>query len=729
MNKKFISLILVIMICIISTSGYSFAEDNGKVIFISMNRSSLDDLVSIEAINTELQKRGYVGLMNVRGDKGTDDRRSYASMGAGRRANVSSQSNIDFKELNEDNKEIYRSLTNQEPKAINDLNINLSIRENKENGQYGATLGSLGQTLSENNIKSAVIGNSDKLVDGEIVPIRNIGLLAMDEFGRIEDGNIENINIRDNSMPYTIRTDYNKLLNQTKKFYDEKDVLFIELGDTYRLDEYDYYLNENSYKVMKESIYKNIDAYLNEVFNLVDEKDVIYIVSPFYNDISYNERKRIAPIIKFDGDESGILTSSTTRREGIVANLDIGVDILNEFNLTNANTVGRNFDYMSKENSLEYLNYELEKMATISINRSTLVNTFVGIISVSWVIGALLILFRKKVDKFINIEKTSKILKEFIKLGLIMPLAFLISPIFNFNTGSKIALAIIGVTLLFYILTKILFKNDDIKEMGFLASIMILTIVIDSIFGTYLMENNIMSYDAIVGARYYGIGNEYEGVTIGSAIFAMSVLLNYKKIPKILVVIFSIIILISSAFPSMGANVGGAISESVAYLLFILLIFDVKLDFKKVIMIGFSAVLVVVIFAVLDLVLGTKSHLSVFVTQILNEGPSAVIETFARKIQMNIKIAQTSVWVNILIVGVLVVASFIFKPKGYFKKISEKYPYIFKGFVASMVGCITTLLVNDSGIVAASTASIYILIPLIIIIMNMIFEGDTNVKR
>ena len=52
---------------------------------------------------------------------------------------------------------------------------------------------------------------------------------------------------------------------------------------------------------------------------------------------------------------------------------------------------------------------------------------------------------------------------------------------------------------------------------------------------------------------------------------------------------------------------------------------------------------------------------------------------------------------------------------------------IFKGFIASMVGCIVTLLVNDSGIVAASTASIYILIPIIIISINMlVLENKDN---
>ena len=54
------------------------------------------------------------------------------------------------------------------------------------------------------------------------------------------------------------------------------------------------------------------------------------------------------------------------------------------------------------------------------------------------------------------------------------------------------------------------------------------------------------------------------------------------------------------------------------------------------------------------------------------------------------------------------------------KNISNKYPMIFKGFIASMVGCLITLLVNDSGIVAAATASIYILIPILIISINMI---------
>ncbi len=77
-------------------------------------------------------------------------------------------------------------------------------------------LGSLGQTLSDNNLKAAVLGNSDTVENGELVKNRNIGLIAMDNYGRVADGNIEDINIEDDTMPYGIRTDYDKLIKETK---------------------------------------------------------------------------------------------------------------------------------------------------------------------------------------------------------------------------------------------------------------------------------------------------------------------------------------------------------------------------------------------------------------------------------------------------------------------------------------------------------------------------------
>ena len=174
----------------------------------------------------------------------------------------------------------------------------------------------------------------------------------------------------------------------------------------------------------------------------------------------------------------------------------------------------------------------------------------------------------------------------------------------------------------------------------------------------------------------------------------------------------------------MGANVGAAISECVAFLLFIMLIFDMKIDLKKIIVLGICAAAVVLAFATLDIVLGTKSHLGAFAQQIIQSGPQVIIQTFGRKISMNLKLLKSSVWVNILLSGVAIIGIFIFKPNAHIKNMSRKYRVIIKGFIASLAGCLVTLLVNDSGVVAAATASIYILIPLLVISINMIIFND-----
>ena len=725
MKKKLISLLLslIVILSFSISSIYADTNNKGKVIYLSLNRTSLENLLEIPIIKEKTSNSGYVALMTTKGDGSNTDQKSFASIGSGVRANVLDEDYVKFETLNENEKTQFEAATGVKSWAIGNIKINRNINQNTDNGGYGATLGMLGTTLNKNNLKVALLGNSDIKKNDDLKKIRNLALVCMDENGRVQSGNVDNINKKDDTMPFGISTDYDKLKSETKKYYENNDAIFVELGDTYRLDEYKNNLNENTYKSMKEKIYQNINDYLKEVFEMAGKNDTIYIVSEFESNLDYKTKRRLSPVIKFEKDGYGLLESSTTRNSGIVSNIDIGVDIINKFGLKNELMIGKVFKNVQDENGIKKVLKDYERIVSINTIRASVVNSYVGIVSASWVIAMIAILFKNKIpkkEKGLGRDQIFKVLKELIKLGLIMPLAFLTAPVFQFKTPAGLVSGVLIVTIIYYLIGYFLFRKDDIKQMGFYAFLTIGLIIIDCVIGTPLMKSGIMSYDAINGARYYGVGNEYEGVTIASAVFALAVLLNYKKISKWLAVVLSLVILITSAMPSMGANVGGAISECVAYLLFILLIFDVKLDLKKIIMIGVATVLVVVAFAGLDFLMGTESHLAVFTNQIIQEGPAAIFNTFGRKIQMNLKLAKSSVWVNILIVSIIIIGALIFKPSGYFKKIHDKYPMIFKGFMASFVGCIVTLLVNDSGIVAASTAAIYILIPIIIIGINMI---------
>lgn len=695
------------------------AKNKGKVILIDLNRTNYDNFKNIKFLANRLENSGYLGMMNIRGDKGYDDRRNYASMGATGRVNILPETPVDFSQI--EGKNLYKYATGQSPKKINLLSVNNLDQYNQSNGEFKSKMGYLGDTLSSNGKKIGILGNSDyyDMVTGQEIRNRDFALMVMDSRGRIEEGNVDFMNKKDQSFPFGISTDYDKLKDETKKYYAKTDFLMINLGDTFRLDEYKVNLNSKTYARMKYRVYNKVSDYLEYVFKMAGKNDTIYILGSFPSKLDYANNRRLAPLVRFDMSESGkgLLLSSTTRRAGVFANLDLGVDILNRFGLKNKEMVGRQLTNKTMDNRDDYMTKEYKKIVAISSIRMTIINIYVAVISVSWILGALALWQRDKLPKK-HKKKILNFLKEMVKLGLIMPLAFLSAPILRPGSQAQVTLSIVFMTVLLYILGSRIFKNDDLKQVGFYSILMILLIVVDSVISTPLMQSNIMSYDPMIGARYYGIGNEYEGATIGSAILGIAILLEYKKIPKLWVAIFLFAVLITSAYPSMGANVGGAISESIAYIAFFLLICGVKIDFKKSVLVVVITALIVAVFATADIMLGMGSHLGNFVVQVFRNGPMEIVTVFARKIDMNIQLAQTTVWVNILLVGLLILGFTIFRPNRHFSYMKERYKIVYDGYLAIMVGCVVTLLVNDSGIIAAATDSIYLLIPVIIILIN-----------
>ncbi len=63
------SLFAIVIMIFVSTASYGFAEEKGKVIFIDMNRTNLGSMMNIPILKNEIEKRGYVALMNIRGIK------------------------------------------------------------------------------------------------------------------------------------------------------------------------------------------------------------------------------------------------------------------------------------------------------------------------------------------------------------------------------------------------------------------------------------------------------------------------------------------------------------------------------------------------------------------------------------------------------------------------------------------------------------------------------------
>ncbi len=696
------------------------SKQGGRVIVIDLSRTSLENFDNIKFLRERLDNSGYIGLMNIRGDKGYDDRRNYATIGATGRVDIYTDAVIDFSKSTKNSRALYKASTGHTPAEINLNNINNIDLLNQTYGEFKSKMGYLGDTLKAHDKRIAVLGNMDHYDEfGEYKKNRDFCLSLMDSKGRIYRGNIDDINKKDLRFPYGISTDYKKLKEETNDYLKMADLLYVNLGDTYRLDMYKPNLNKRTYKKMKFAIYDKISDYIEYVFSQADSSDTIYVISSYPSALEYNNNKRLAPVVRFDMSDNtmGLLTSSTTRRKGIIANLDLGVDILSRFGLKNSEMVGRKIISVENEKRDEYLMKEYEKIVAISSIRIPIINIYVTLVSFFIILAAITLWQRNKIS-FKRRYKTLNIMKELIKLGLIMPLAFLTAPVLQAKTQPMVAISIVIMTILYYVVVSKIFKGDDIKQIGIYSLLMIFVITFDSLLATPLMESNIMSYDPMIGARYYGIGNEYEGVTIGSALLGFSILLQNKKLRKPIVTTILIIILFISAYPAMGANVGGAISGCIAFFAFILMVYDIKIDLKKIILIFFVTLLLVVGFAIADIMLGIGSHLGNFVEQITINGPMEVVTVFTRKIEMNVQLAQTTIWVNILLATIVVISFSVYKPNKNLAPIKKEYNIIYKGFLSMIAGCFVTLLVNDSGIISAATCSIYLIIPIMIMMIN-----------
>ena len=57
-------------------------------------------------------------------------------------------------------------------------------------------------------------------------------------------------------------------------------------------------------------------------------------------------------------------------------------------------------------------------------------------------------------------------------------------------------------------------------------------------------------------------------------------------------------------------------------------------------------------------------------------------------------------------------------PVGAMKQLRQDKPYIVKAFGGIITGALVGLVINDSGIVAASTTSIYLVVPLLLLMLH-----------
>ena len=263
-----------------------------------------------------------------------------------------------------------------------------------------------------------------------------------------------------------------------------------------------------------------------------------------------------------------------------------------------------------------------------------------------------------------------------------------------------------------------LIKND-LNTIAILSGLTTIILLFDmAVFNQFLIKNSLLGYDPIIGARFYGIGNEYMGVLVGASLITISIFFEKFGFKNIILLPFALAVVFIMGNPMMGANVGGTITISAAFLFLILKSNGVKIDIKKIIGIFVAIVLIVSFMAWMDFNNENRSHLANTILTIINTGPSAILQIIIRKISMNIQLISASMWSRVLILAIILMVMLFYKPFGVLKKLCQKHPYIANGWIAILVGSVVGFMVNDSGVVAAATSISYVVVPMLVLLLN-----------
>lgn len=241
-------------------------------------------------------------------------------------------------------------------------------------------------------------------------------------------------------------------------------------------------------------------------------------------------------------------------------------------------------------------------------------------------------------------------------------------------------------------------------------------VLFDQLVGTGLTVDTPFGHSLIGGARYYGIGNEYMGLSVGAATIATSSFVFFLKnqsLARFLLVALLLLNVVAVAMPHFGANFGGGITATAGLVSTTWLFGNavkcredkaLKNLFKVIAIIGVTAVCMTYMSLTLEnrASEGALTHLGFALYRARSLGISEVIDIYVRKMQMNLKLIKYSVWTKALLSSIVTFGVMLYRPYGVFKTLQTSFPGLMAGVKGASAAAFAALISNDSGVVAAA---------------------------
>ncbi|AFV11756.1 alkaline-phosphatase-like protein [Thermacetogenium phaeum DSM 12270] len=687
------------------------SDSQRRVIFVVCDYLLPEEIQLADLPNLrEFFEKGGVALLNTNTAGARNRQNAAATISSGNTALCTPAEPLAFgageSYRNEDPFLIFQARTGITPRPENVVVLDLPyIQWANIKDEITAEPGTLGDSLHEAGLKTAVVGNAD--VPGKSMPQRAAAVIAMDRRGIIDAGDVsEEILLEDPRDPLGYRLDYDAVKKRIISLMQHHHFIVIELGDLVRLEQTSQYLSPAVYHQEREKILREYDAFIGWLMKEVDlNSSQVYITSTTPNAQAVSQKRLFGFIaVRGEGTATGLLTTPTTRRPGIVTLCDIAPSIASYLGASlDSSSIGRPWRVEPvSDNTAEML--EIEKRTVFaSLLRPSLVRGYVVLHLL--VLAGLLFFMLFDPRKVVHLTP--------FLLGLIAaPLALLLVGFFPITNIWLYLCLFLLLDVLLAVLSICLAGNKDFDPLIILCLATVGVLLLDTVTGGELQRYSVLSYDPMAGARYYGIGNEYMGILLGATIIGHALLLqrlrDYPLWPRVLVGLFFLLVLLVLGLPQWGSNFGGSLAAAIAFSYTYFRLLGIRLRLREV-CIGFllaglfgGGVLLVDFLRPPE----GRSHFGQFIFSLHADGAEAFRSMVIRKLSMNYKLIRYTIWTRVLLGTLLTLGILFYRPVGIFRRLLTENPAVAAGLSGGLIAAFAALVFNDSGIVAAATAMI-----------------------
>ncbi|SDZ50342.1 hypothetical protein SAMN05421736_1158 [Evansella caseinilytica] len=573
------------------------------------------------------------------------------------------------------------------------------LQDKLSRSSYQATAGWLGESLKHLGVHRFVLGNADLRSEN----IRYGSLFIMDGDGSVE-GNLHGPVVDNAGYPGGKKMDADTIYQQVNDIHNAFPQTFtvVEWGDLFRLYSERYHMTKDHFARMYETILFDLE---DTVHRLHGTKAEVWLLSPVVNAEAHKEKNQLAPlwIWKENRATTGVLYSDTTRRYTVISNTDITATWLAMFAGTQAlnKGIGRALHLQHADQGavpFPEIQAAVAEMNDVFVHRGAVLSSYVSALVAMLILVSLLIWLLVETSRWKSIACT------LLLSGILSPWWFLVTSPWGtyFSPYLYVAVILAGSCITAY------FLGRAVKEpFSFACFLFFITLLLDVAGGSNLTQRSFLSYDPIIGARYYGIGNEFAGIVLVSGILMVAPVFrrihgdgrgNYV-LQWLLMTLVMLVLVLLLGMSVLGANAGASLSAGIVYafitsrLLFNNIPFWVKA-------ISGSAVFVVLLTVLYLLQMAQpESHIFAAFQQLFSGEWTAIWQTMVRKISMNWKIFKISYWTQLFITSYFFIGIVLWKRRR--SRLMETENFLINGCIA---GSLALLLLNDSGIVAAATS-------------------------